>query len=85
MDAHPYAPKDLSLPGFVVKFLPVSTLLGVFAVMTIIVVSLAWIIPGKFPLSLQITSLLIYMITYRGLLSLANLNDVTRWQWSPFE
>ncbi|KAH9621952.1 hypothetical protein KSS87_015591 [Heliosperma pusillum] len=47
MDAHPYAPNDLSLPGFVPNLLSANTILAVFAVATVIVVSLAWILPGK--------------------------------------
>ncbi|KAG5521606.1 hypothetical protein RHGRI_033986 [Rhododendron griersonianum] len=39
---HPYVPVDLDLPGFVPGFLPQSTILGVFVLASLLVVSLVW-------------------------------------------
>ncbi|KAL9223963.1 hypothetical protein vseg_000043 [Gypsophila vaccaria] len=67
MDAHPYAPADLSLPGFVPNLLSATTILVVFAVATIIVVSIAWIVPGLFSRLTKLERLLICWWVFTGL------------------
>ncbi|RXH71707.1 hypothetical protein DVH24_025208 [Malus domestica] len=47
---HPYAPRDLKLPGFVPGFLSQSTIVGVYGVSSLLVVSLTWLFSGT-PLS----------------------------------
>ncbi|KAJ8443781.1 hypothetical protein Cgig2_029686 [Carnegiea gigantea] len=47
MEAHPYSPKDLTLHGFVPNFMSQTTILAIFAAASIVVFSLAWILPGK--------------------------------------
>ncbi|KAE9454301.1 hypothetical protein C3L33_13807, partial [Rhododendron williamsianum] len=48
---HPYVPVDLDLPGFVPGFLPQSTILGVFVLASLLVVSLVWFLSGDKVLS----------------------------------
>ncbi|XP_074281148.1 putative 3-beta-hydroxysteroid-Delta(8),Delta(7)-isomerase [Silene latifolia] len=67
MDAHPYAPTDLSLPGFVPNLLSANTILAVFAVATIIVVSLSWILPGLFSRYTKMERVLICWWVFTGL------------------
>lgn len=67
MAAHPYAPVDLNLPGFVPNQLPTTTILGIFVVASIIVVSLAWTIPGLFCKTTKLERLLICWWTFTGL------------------
>ncbi|KAK9697981.1 hypothetical protein RND81_08G074500 [Saponaria officinalis] len=67
MDAHPYAPKDLSLPGFVPNLLSATTILVVFAVATIIVVSLAWFVPARFSRITRMERILICWWVFTGL------------------
>jgi high-affinity Fe2+/Pb2+ permease len=51
---HPYAPRDLKLPGYVPNFLTQSTIVGVYLLTSLLVVSLIWILSGlpPFPLFL---------------------------------
>ncbi|KAF9686094.1 hypothetical protein SADUNF_Sadunf03G0122500 [Salix dunnii] len=44
---HPYAPRDLKLPGYVPNFLTQSTIVGVYLLTSVLVVSLIWILSGK--------------------------------------
>ncbi|GAB2294862.1 hypothetical protein Dimus_029055 [Dionaea muscipula] len=44
---HPYAPRDLDLPGFVPSLLPKTTILGVYGASSLIVVSLVWLFSGR--------------------------------------
>ncbi|XP_021741792.1 probable 3-beta-hydroxysteroid-Delta(8),Delta(7)-isomerase [Chenopodium quinoa] len=65
---HPYSPKDLNLPGFVPNFLSASEILGVFAVATVIVFSVSWILPGLFSKTTKLERLLICWFTITGLI-----------------
>ncbi|KAG5249604.1 3-beta-hydroxysteroid-delta(8) family protein [Salix suchowensis] len=44
---HPYAPRDLKLPGYVPNFLTQSTIVGVYLLASLLVVSLTWILSGR--------------------------------------
>ncbi|GAB4843366.1 hypothetical protein Ancab_013332 [Ancistrocladus abbreviatus] len=44
---HPYVPRDLNLPGFIPGFLSQSTILGVFVIASVLVVSFIWILARK--------------------------------------
>ncbi|KAF8378086.1 hypothetical protein HHK36_029422 [Tetracentron sinense] len=44
---HPYVPTDLNLPDFVPGFLSQSTIIGVYGVSSLLVVSLIWILSGR--------------------------------------
>ncbi|CAA0842429.1 Probable 3-beta-hydroxysteroid-Delta(8)-Delta(7)-isomerase [Striga hermonthica] len=45
---HPYVPRDLKLPGFVPGFLSQSTILAVYGISSLLVVSFMWILSGRF-------------------------------------
>lgn len=65
---HPYAPKDLNLPGFVPNLLSASTILGVFAVASVIVFIASWTLPGLFTKTTKLEKLLICWFTFTGLI-----------------
>ncbi|KAF4346889.1 hypothetical protein CsatB_018729 [Cannabis sativa] len=44
---HPYIPRDLKIEGYVPLVLPMSTIVGIYAAASIIVVSIVWIFSGK--------------------------------------
>ncbi|KAM5568416.1 hypothetical protein ABKV19_016131 [Rosa sericea] len=44
---HPYSPQNVKLPGFVPVFYSQATILGVYGLASILVVSLTWLISGK--------------------------------------
>lgn len=44
---HPYIPRDLKLPGFVPGYLSQSTILAVYGISSVLVVSFMWILSGK--------------------------------------
>uniref|UniRef100_A0A2C9UW69 EXPERA domain-containing protein n=1 Tax=Manihot esculenta TaxID=3983 RepID=A0A2C9UW69_MANES len=44
---HPYVPRDLKLPDYVPVVLSQSTIVGVYAISSFVVVSLVWILSGK--------------------------------------
>ncbi|XP_058096165.1 probable 3-beta-hydroxysteroid-Delta(8),Delta(7)-isomerase, partial [Magnolia sinica] len=46
---HPYIPKDLDLPDYVPCLLSQSQILAVYGVVSVLVVSLIWIVSGCFP------------------------------------
>ncbi|KAJ4952196.1 hypothetical protein NE237_029028 [Protea cynaroides] len=48
---HPYVPRDLFLPDFVPCFLSQSTILAVYGVASLLVVSLIWSLSGRFKIS----------------------------------
>lgn len=64
---HPYVPVDLDLPGFVPGFLPQSTILGVFALASLLVVSLVWFLSGRLPKLQKIDRLLMCWWLFTGL------------------
>ncbi|XP_047307592.1 probable 3-beta-hydroxysteroid-Delta(8),Delta(7)-isomerase [Impatiens glandulifera] len=43
---HPYAPKDLHLPGFIPVSLSQLTIVGIYGVVSLLVVSLVWLFSG---------------------------------------
>lgn len=43
---HPYVPTDLKLPGYVPVVLPMSTIVGVYLSVSLIVVVIIWFISG---------------------------------------
>jgi hypothetical protein len=43
---HPYAPTDLKLPGYVPNFLTQFTIVSVYGLSSLLVVSLIWILSG---------------------------------------
>ncbi|KAM7500108.1 hypothetical protein LguiA_024522 [Lonicera macranthoides] len=46
---HPYVPKDLNLPDYVPVLLSQSTILSVYGISSLLVVSFIWILSGRFP------------------------------------
>ncbi|KAL0389226.1 UNVERIFIED_CONTAM: putative 3-beta-hydroxysteroid-Delta(8),Delta(7)-isomerase [Sesamum calycinum] len=44
---HPYVPRDLKLPDYVPVFLSQSTILSVYGIASLLVVSFMWILSGK--------------------------------------
>lgn len=44
---HPYVPRDLKLPDYVPVVLSQSTIVGVYAISSFVVVSLVWILSGN--------------------------------------
>ncbi|XP_074318977.1 putative 3-beta-hydroxysteroid-Delta(8),Delta(7)-isomerase [Silene latifolia] len=67
MDAHPYAPNDLILPGFIPNLLPHTTILLLCASAPVIVVSLSWIIAGLVSKTTKMERLLICWWVFTGL------------------
>lgn len=68
METHPYSPKDLNLPGFVPNSMSQMTILGIFGAGSIIVLSLALILPGWFSKPTKTERLLICWWTFTGLI-----------------
>ncbi|XP_022888029.1 probable 3-beta-hydroxysteroid-Delta(8),Delta(7)-isomerase [Olea europaea var. sylvestris] len=48
-DGHPYIPRDLKLPGYVPVSLSQSTIISVFGISSLLVISFMWILSGRFP------------------------------------
>ncbi|KAH9610841.1 hypothetical protein KSS87_005288 [Heliosperma pusillum] len=67
MDGHPYAPEDLSLPGFIPNLLSSSTILLLFAAATLTLFSLSWFIPGLVTKTTKMERLLICWWVFTGL------------------
>lgn len=44
---HPYAPRDLKLSGYVPGFLTMPTIVGVYGITSLFVVSFMWILSGE--------------------------------------
>ncbi|XP_057538537.1 probable 3-beta-hydroxysteroid-Delta(8),Delta(7)-isomerase [Amaranthus tricolor] len=70
MEAHPYSPKDLILPGFVSNSMSALSILGVFAAASSIVLSVSWIFAGLFSKTTRLEKLLICWFTFTGLIHL---------------
>ncbi|GMY26687.1 probable 3-beta-hydroxysteroid-Delta(8),Delta(7) -isomerase [Fagus crenata] len=64
---HPYIPRDLKLPGFVPGVLSQSTIVGVYAVCSLLVVSLIWVLSGRSPKRLKIDRWLMCWWAFTGL------------------
>lgn len=64
---HPYVPKDLDLPGFVPGFLSQSTILAVYGLSSLLVVSLVWFLSGRLPKLQKIDRLLMCWWLFTGL------------------
>lgn len=43
---HPFVPRDLKLPGYVPGVLPMSTIVSVYGIASLLVVSFMWILSG---------------------------------------
>jgi len=64
---HPYVPKDLDLPGFVPGFLSQSTILAVYGLSSLVIVSLVWFLSGRLPKLQKIDRLLMCWWLFTGL------------------
>ncbi|KAJ6428502.1 hypothetical protein OIU84_023840 [Salix udensis] len=62
---HPYAPTDLKLPGYAPNFLTQSTIVSVYGLSSLLVVSLIWILS-------EFTGQLLVVVALAGL--------ATHWQ-----
>jgi len=65
-EPHPYIPKELNLPGYVAVVLSQSTILGVYGLISLFVVSLIWLLSGRFKLA-KIDRLLMCWWMFTGL------------------
>ncbi|XP_010249358.1 PREDICTED: probable 3-beta-hydroxysteroid-Delta(8),Delta(7)-isomerase [Nelumbo nucifera] len=64
---HPYMPRDLNLPDFVPAFLPQSTIIGVYGISSLLVISLIWIFSGWAPRISKTDRLLMCWFAFTGL------------------
>ncbi|KAJ4826066.1 hypothetical protein Tsubulata_000730 [Turnera subulata] len=64
---HPYVPRDLQLPGYVPVSLSQSTILSVYGVASVLVVSLVWILSGRSRRIAKIDRLLMCWWAFTGL------------------
>ncbi|KAL0346301.1 UNVERIFIED_CONTAM: putative 3-beta-hydroxysteroid-Delta(8),Delta(7)-isomerase [Sesamum radiatum] len=64
---HPYVPRDLKLPGYVPVFLSQSTILSVFGIASLLVVSFMWILSGRFRKISKVDRLLMCWWVFTGL------------------
>ncbi|XP_011020918.1 PREDICTED: probable 3-beta-hydroxysteroid-Delta(8),Delta(7)-isomerase [Populus euphratica] len=64
---HPYAPRDLKLPGYVPNFLTQSTIVGVYLLTSLLVVSLIWILSGRSRKITKMNRLLMCWWAFTGL------------------
>ncbi|XP_009359850.2 probable 3-beta-hydroxysteroid-Delta(8),Delta(7)-isomerase isoform X2 [Pyrus x bretschneideri] len=64
---HPYAPRDLKLPGFVPGFLSQSTIVGVYGASSLLVVSLTWLFSGRSPRKSKLDRWLMCWWAFTGL------------------
>lgn len=67
MVQHPYVPQSLQLPGFVPNFLSISYILSVYGFASLSVVSLAWLLSGRYRYLLGTERLLICWWAFTGL------------------
>ncbi|PIA35043.1 hypothetical protein AQUCO_03600002v1 [Aquilegia coerulea] len=65
--SHPYVPRDLNLPDFIPGVLSQSTIVGVYGSCSLFVVSLIWIVSGRFPKISKIDRLLMCWWAFTGL------------------
>lgn len=56
---HPYVPADLELPDYVPVFLNQSTIVGVYLLTSMVIVSIVWIVSGNSSVSLQFESMVL--------------------------
>lgn len=75
-EPHPYVPRDLKLPGYVPVSLYQSTIVGVYLLASLLVVSVVWFFSGDF-LSLELCLLFsriihFYVIAWNNQLILSN-------------
>ncbi|GFQ05982.1 probable 3-beta-hydroxysteroid-delta(8) delta(7)-isomerase [Phtheirospermum japonicum] len=64
---HPYVPRDLKLPGYVPGFLSQSTILAVYGISSLLVVSFMWIFSGRFRKITKVDRLLMCWWIFTGL------------------
>ncbi|XP_028774072.1 probable 3-beta-hydroxysteroid-Delta(8),Delta(7)-isomerase [Neltuma alba] len=65
--SHPYEPRDLQLPGFVPLFLSQSTIIGVYGVASLLVVSFIWLLSGRLRKLTKIDRVLMCWWAFTGL------------------
>ncbi|XP_057447086.1 probable 3-beta-hydroxysteroid-Delta(8),Delta(7)-isomerase [Lotus japonicus] len=65
--SHPYVPRDLHLPDYVPCFLSQSSILSVFAISTLLVVSFIWIFSGRLPKKSKVDRVLMCWWAFTGL------------------
>ncbi|KAK4419732.1 putative 3-beta-hydroxysteroid-Delta(8),Delta(7)-isomerase [Sesamum alatum] len=64
---HPYVPRDMKLPGYVPVILSQSTILSVYGVASLLVVSFMWILSGRFRKISKVDRLLMCWWIFTGL------------------
>ncbi|KAL2238482.1 probable 3-beta-hydroxysteroid-Delta(8),Delta(7)-isomerase [Sesamum indicum] len=64
---HPYVPRDLKLPGYVPVFLSQSTILSVYGIASLLVISFMWILSGRFRKISKVDRLLMCWWIFTGL------------------
>ncbi|KAL3616286.1 hypothetical protein CASFOL_039676 [Castilleja foliolosa] len=64
---HPYVPRDLILPGYVPGFLSQSTILAVYGISSLLVISFMWILSGRFHKITKVDRLLMCWWIFTGL------------------
>ncbi|KDP37445.1 hypothetical protein JCGZ_08286 [Jatropha curcas] len=64
---HPYVPRDLKLPDYVPVLLPQSTILSVYGISSLVVVSLVWILSGRLSKTAKIDRILMCWWAFTGL------------------
>ncbi|KAL2522378.1 putative 3-beta-hydroxysteroid-Delta(8) [Forsythia ovata] len=64
---HPYIPRDLKLPDYVPVFLSQLTILSVYGISSLLVVSFMWILSGRFPKTSKIDRWLMCWWIFTGL------------------
>ncbi|KAK3039640.1 hypothetical protein RJ639_027231 [Escallonia herrerae] len=64
---HPYVPRDLILLDYVPVSLTQSTILGVYGISSLLVVSLVWILSGRSPKIMKIDRVLMCWWVFTGL------------------
>lgn len=66
-ESHPYVPRDLILRDYVPGLLSQSTIVGVYAVSSILLVLFIWIVPGRFSKRHKLDRLLMCWWAFTGL------------------
>ncbi|KAI5679877.1 hypothetical protein M9H77_01104 [Catharanthus roseus] len=64
---HPYVPADLELPDYVPVFLNQSTIVGVYLLTSMVIVSIVWIVSGLFPKISKLDRVLMCWWIFTGL------------------
>ncbi|KAL8516528.1 hypothetical protein ACS0TY_014971 [Phlomoides rotata] len=64
---HPFVPRDLKLPGYVPGFLSMSTIVGVYGITSVLVVTFMWILSGRIRKITKVDRLLMCWWIFTGL------------------